>query len=173
MRKMMNHFTKLSKELDVKGSADVEMRMLFVLSIIAELMRAEPKFFFPFTRKFLLNVFSIDNELLEKCNYCSKILAILAVIYQNLSNQGRLMKKLNVEAELKRALLGNFSLITELFTLKLFNRSILNINARGIPFTSADLSKYRVLETISKFIEANKMEVFLIKIKSVLLEKKQ
>lgn len=97
LRKMMNHFTKLSKLLGEKDcEADVEPRMLFVLSIIAQFIKEEPKFYFPFTRKFLLNVFSIDNGLLENCSQKDSILAILAVIYNNLSNQGRLLKKLNV-----------------------------------------------------------------------------
>lgn len=44
--------------------ASTEIRMLYVLSIIAELIRENPKFYFPFTRKFLLTVFRIDYELL-------------------------------------------------------------------------------------------------------------
>ena len=39
--------------------------MLYVLSVIAELIRENPKFYFPFTRKFLTTVFRIDYELLE------------------------------------------------------------------------------------------------------------
>lgn len=35
--------------------------MLFILSLIAEMIKESPKFFFPFTRKFILTVFEIDN----------------------------------------------------------------------------------------------------------------
>jgi hypothetical protein len=54
--------------------------MLYVLSIIAE-------------RKFLLTVFRIDCELLQNSPRRNDILAILAVIYENLSRQGRLVNK--------------------------------------------------------------------------------
>ena len=73
MRKMMNHFTKLGRLLEVpiclcwqddNQDQTLEFRMLYVLSIIAELIRENPKFYFPFTRKFLLTVFRIDYELL-------------------------------------------------------------------------------------------------------------
>ena len=70
--------------------------MLFILSLIAEMIKESPKFYFPFTRKFLLNVFQIDNEQLEFASHRSQILAILAVIYHNLSLQGRLVNKLGV-----------------------------------------------------------------------------
>ncbi len=67
--------------------------MLHVLSIIAELIRENPKFYFPFTRKFLLTVFRIDCELLQNSPRRNDILAILAVIYENFSRQGRLVNK--------------------------------------------------------------------------------
>lgn len=55
--------------------------MIFVLSLIAELLRENPKFYYPFTRKFLHTVFMIDAELLQGSVYKNSILAILAVIY--------------------------------------------------------------------------------------------
>ena len=53
--------------------------MLFVLSVIAELLRQNPKFYYPFTRKFLLIVFSIDAELLQSSPIKDNILAILSI----------------------------------------------------------------------------------------------
>lgn len=85
--------------------------MLYVLSIIAELIRENPKFYFPFTRKFLMTMFRIDNELLIKSPKRKDILAILAVIYENLSRQGRLVNKYNITNDLKKALLNNYELI--------------------------------------------------------------
>jgi hypothetical protein len=55
--------------------------MLYALSIIAELIRENPKFYFPFTRKFLLTVFRIDYDLLQKSARRKDILAILSVVY--------------------------------------------------------------------------------------------
>jgi hypothetical protein len=85
--------------------------MLFILSLIAEMIKESPHFNFPLTRKFLLTVFEIDNESLEQASYKNQIMAILSVIYNNLSSQPRLIKKLNVEKELKNALMTNYYLI--------------------------------------------------------------
>jgi hypothetical protein len=85
--------------------------MLYVLSIIAELIRENPKFYFPFTRKFLMTVFRIDYELLEKSTKRHDILAILSVIYENFSRQGRLVNKYGMISSLKTSLLENYSLI--------------------------------------------------------------
>lgn len=67
--------------------------MLYVISLIAELLRNNTKYYYPFTRKFLITVFSIDAELLHKSTMRKQILAILAVIYENLSRQPKLVTK--------------------------------------------------------------------------------
>lgn len=56
-------------------------------------------------------MFRIDNELLIKSPKRKDILAILAVIYENLSRQGRLVNKYNITNDLKKALLNNYELI--------------------------------------------------------------
>lgn len=56
-------------------------------------------------------MFRIDNELLIKSPKRKDILAILAVIYENLSRQGRLVNKYNITNDLRRALLQNYELI--------------------------------------------------------------
>jgi len=58
-----------------------------------------------------MTMFRIDNELLIKSPKRKDILAILAVIYENLSRQGRLVNKYNITNDLKRALLQNYELI--------------------------------------------------------------
>jgi hypothetical protein len=131
--------------------------MLYVLSIIAELIRENPKFYFPFTRKFLVTVFRIDYELLEKSSRCKDILAILSVIYENFSRQGRLVNKYSMISTLKTSLLENYSLIEELFTMKMFNRAICNLATKGLIFTSQEFKKYRLLETLSQFIEKSQI----------------
>jgi hypothetical protein len=143
--------------------------MLDVLSIIAELIRDNPKFYFPFTRKFLLTVFRIDYELLEHNARKKDILAILAVIYENFSRQGRLVNKYTMVDTLKTSLLENYSLIEELFTLKVFNRAICNLAAKGVAFSTQEFTKYCILETLSKFIEKSQVELFMVKLKMAML----
>lgn len=131
--------------------------MLYVLSIIAELIRENPKFYFPFTRKFLLTVFRIDYELLNQSTRKRDILAILSVIYENFSRQGRLVNKYALMPQLKTSLLENYSLIEELFTLKIFNKAICNLVTKGVQFSSGEFTKYRILNTLSNFIERSQI----------------
>ena len=79
--------------------------MIFVLSVIGELLKENPKFYYPFTRKFLITVFSIDAELLQSSAYKNNILAILSVIYENFSRQPKLIKKYGMEERLKYSVL--------------------------------------------------------------------
>jgi hypothetical protein len=139
--------------------------MLYVLSIIAELIRENPKFYFPFTRKFLVTVFRIDYELLQKSSRRRDILAILSVIYENFSRQGRLVNKYSMIDTLKTSLLENYSLIEELFTLKVFNRAICNLATKGLAFTTQEFTKHRVLVTLAQFIEKSQIELFMVKLK--------
>ncbi len=143
--------------------------MLYVLSVIAELIRENPKFYFPFTRKFLLTVFRIDYDLLQKSNRRKDILAIVAVIYENFSRQGRLVNKYNMIATLKTSLLENYSLIEELFTLKVFNRAICNLATKGLVFSSQEFTKYRIMETLGQFIEKSQIELFMVKLKMAMM----
>lgn len=139
--------------------------MIYVLSIIAELIRENPKFYFPFTRKFLVTVFRIDYELLEKSSRRRDILAILSVIYENFSRQGRLVNKYNMIDSLKTSLMENYSLIEELFTLKMFNRAICNLATKGLVFTTQEFTKYKILTTLALFIEKSQVELFMVKLK--------
>lgn len=143
--------------------------MLYQLSIIAEIIRENPKFYFPFTRKFLQTVFRIDYELLEQSARKKDILAILSVIYENFSRQGRLVNKYSMTSTLKTALLENYSLIEELFTLKVFNRAICNLASKGVSFSTQEFTKYRLLETLSKFVEKSQIELFMVKLKMAMI----
>ena len=58
-----------------------------------------------------MTMFRIDKELLIDSPKRKDILAILAVIYENLSKQTRLVNKYNITNDLKRALLQNYELI--------------------------------------------------------------
>lgn len=70
---------------------------------------------------------------------------------------------------LKTSLLENYSLIEELFTLKVFNRAICNLATKGLVFSTQEFTKYRVLETLSQFIEKNQVELFMVKLKMAMM----
>jgi hypothetical protein len=46
---------------------------------------------------------------------------------------------------LKTSLLENYSLIEELFTMKIFNRAICNLAAKGAVFSTQEFTKYRIV----------------------------
>lgn len=55
------------------------------------------------------------------------------------------MNKYSMESALKTSLLENYSLIDELFTLKVFNRAICNLATKGTAFSSQEFGKYHIL----------------------------
>jgi hypothetical protein len=114
-------------------------------------------------------MFRIDYELLQKSTKKRDILAILSVVYENFSRQGRLVNKYDMVKSLKASLLENYSLIEELFSLKVFNKAICNLASHGVSFSSQEFSKYKILLTLSNFIEKNQIELFMIKMKMTML----
>jgi hypothetical protein len=116
-----------------------------------------------------MTMFRIDNELLINSPKRKDILAILAVIYENLSRQGRLVNKYSITNDLKRALLQNYELIEELFSLKVFNKAIANLVTKGVNFSVADFTKFKLLETLSNFISKSEVELFVVKMKMTML----
>ena len=102
---------------------------------MAMLIKEVPGFRFPFRIKFIKNLFLIDRELLEVSPYKNNILAILAVIYENLSNQMKLVRTFKMVGQLKSAVLSNYSLIEELFSIQFFNKTIYNMVRNGEKFT--------------------------------------
>ena len=150
-------------------SVRTELRMIYSLSVIAELIRENPKVYFPFTRKFLNNMFLIDSECLLASPHRRDILAILAVIYENLTRQVKLLQKYTMMETLKTAILSSYSLIDELFTLKVYNKSIMNLVDKGVIFTSNEFQKYQILDTVSTFISKSQVDLFLVHAKMAVL----
>ncbi len=58
--------------------------------------------------------------------------------------------------------------------MKVFNKAIANLVAKGVNFTVADFTKFKILDTLSNFISKNEVELFIVKMKmSMLLMKGQ
>lgn len=51
----------------------------------------------------------------------------------------------------------------------MFNRAICNLAAKGLAFTTQEFTKYRILETLSRFVEKSQIELFMVKLKMALL----
>jgi hypothetical protein len=50
-----------------------------------------------------------------------------------------------------------------------FNRAICNLASKGLAFTTQEFTKYRILETLSKFIEKNQIELFMVKLRMAMI----
>jgi hypothetical protein len=70
---------------------------------------------------------------------------------------------------LKTSLLENYSLIEELFTMKVFNRAICNLAGKGVIFSTQEFTKYKLLETLGQFIEKSQVELFTVKLKMAMV----
>ena len=78
-----------------------------------------------------------------------------------------------MEDTLKQSVLANYYLIEEIFTLKTFNKTIMNLVNKGIYFSSAEFQKHKVVETVSNFISKSQLDLFLIKMKLTMLALKK
>ena len=132
-----------------------------------------PSFKFPFRIKFLKNFFLIDRELLELSPYKNNILAILAVIYENLSSQPRLLKTFKFTDKLKSSILENYSLNEEIFSIRLFNKAIYNLLKHNQQFTQAEIRKYGLVDTVSKFISKAEKELVNNHLNMLLIQNKK
>jgi esterase/lipase superfamily enzyme len=59
--------------------------------------------------------------------------------------------------------------VAELFTLKLFNRAICNLAAKGLVFTTQEFTKHSVIQTLAQFVEKSQIELFMVKLKMAML----
>ena len=102
--KIMTHFVSLSKALKTVPSPQIQYRQLFTLSILAELIRQEPKYQMPFTRDFSRELFEIE---VEGVGYemRAKLMTLLGVLYNNFSRQSTLLRELKMATLLKEAVL--------------------------------------------------------------------
>lgn len=158
----MNCFVLLFNMFEKQPSQDLKYRMLFVLSILAEFSRQQPNYLIPFDRKFLQKVFEIEYEAFCTQEERTKLLAILGVICSNLTKQSKLIRELKIQSQLKQALLQNYGLIEELYTLKHFNQCIMLLQVKKLViFTLCELQRYRIKETILKTIPERQAEVVL------------
>ena len=62
---------------------------------------------------------------------------------------------------LKKAVLGSYVLIDELFTLKVYNKVILNLVQKGVSFSVKEFERHQVIEKASDFVPKNQVESFL------------
>lgn len=92
--KLLKLFYNLYKKID-SDKADHE-ELLFVISLLAEVLRKNSSIKLPFSKKTVLGLLAFDPETLEKVKGKNQIMTVLAILLENMSKQGRLMVRLGV-----------------------------------------------------------------------------
>ena len=157
----MTHFVSLSKSLKSLPSPQMQYRQLFTLSILAEIIRQEPKYQLPFTLEFSRELFEIDAEGVSY-EVRIKLMTLLGVLYNNFSRQSTRLRELKMANLLKEAVLENYPLITEKFTAKLFNQCIVQLQTKRLAkFSMAEIERYGVKTALIESVGNGKKEVIM------------
>jgi len=53
--------------------------------------------------------------------------------------------------------------------MKVFNRAICNLAAKGVIFSTQEFNKYKILETLGQFIEKSQVELFTVKLRMAMV----
>lgn len=93
--RMMKCFYRCFRQM-AEESEQQQHRLLFVMSLLAEIARRNQRVKLPFTRKIVQAMLSFDCQHLEHSHYRPQIITILAVLLENLSKQGKAAAKLAV-----------------------------------------------------------------------------
>ena len=90
----------------------------------------------------------------------NKILAIIGVLYNNLSRQSALLRELKMGPRLKEKLLEGYISIEEGYTFKLFNQSIVHLQTKKLAkFSHQELERYGVKRILAKTVAGGNIEV--------------
>lgn len=77
--RMMKCFYRFFKQM-AEENEEHQHRLVFIMSLLAEIVRRNEKVKLPFTRKIVQAMLSFDCQHLEQSNYGQKIIKILAVL---------------------------------------------------------------------------------------------
>ncbi len=156
--KIMSQFVVLSKFNRKHFGSEFLQRLLFLASVLAEIVRQQSNLQLPFTSEFLTQLFEIEVEDIP-LEYRSQMLTVLAVLYNNLIHQSGSITRLKVGNKLKAAILANYPLVEEALTLKLFNRAILNLQIRHLAlFTLPEIERYGIKKALMKTLGEEKAQ---------------
>lgn len=116
------YYYKLYKSLNEKENN--QTYMMFVLSLLAEIVRQHQEVKLPFTRKIVLALLTFDLESFDQSEEGQQLLAILAVLLGNLAKQGKLVMRLKVEHQLNEGILQLLSKTNHIFALQILLKAL-------------------------------------------------
>ena len=112
----------------------------------------------PFSVSFTKELLEIEVEEVGS-QVRGRLLAIVGVLYSNLSRQPLLLKELRAGKLLKEAILSNYCFIEEPFTGRLFNQTILRLQSQQLAmFTLAELERYGIRKALVRTLGQERSE---------------
>ena len=79
----------------INGEQEQEY-IVFVLSLLAEIIRQNQDVRLPFTKNIVLSLLTFDYDNLKSIECRHQIVMIMTIIYENMARQGRQMVRLGV-----------------------------------------------------------------------------
>ena len=124
-KRLMNLYYQLYKNIDSKP--ENQEYILFLLSLLAEIVKQHPNVRLPFAKKTALCLLSFDEQSLLAVKGNNQIVMILMTLMENMARQGRLMVRIGVEKQLKESLLLLISKVDEYSALRISLRALLEL----------------------------------------------
>ena len=112
---------------NLTGEQDQQEHIVFVLSLLAEIIRQHQDVRLPFTKKIVLSLLTFDHDNLKSLECRHQVVMIMAIIYENMARQGRQMVRLGVEKQVREGLLLLLSKIEDFPALRILLRGLLEL----------------------------------------------
>ena len=107
---------------------------------MAEIIRKNNHVRLPFSKKTVLAIIKIDYDNLNKVEHSTHIILILAILFENMAKQARIMVRLGVEEQVKEGLLLLLAKVDEFSTLRICLRALFDLHAKTqLTFTTQEL----------------------------------
>ena len=133
----------------INENAGEQEKMLFLLSLLAEITRQNNQVRLPFSKKTVLSLLNFDESAIFQIKGAHQIFMILMILFENMAKQGKLMVRLGVEEQLKRGLLLLIGKADEYFALQISLRTLLELEAKAkVNISTRELEQTGIIERI-------------------------
>lgn len=144
--------------------------MLGVLSLLGQLVHDNPQWSLPLTRRFVQNVLMLNPQLVAGSLRKQRILRLLSVILEAFSSKIGFLKDNNLLESYRKVLLLSYAMVEDAKTLMRYNRCLKNLITEA-QLTLAEARQYKLVETMSKFLEKGQLADLLRNFKIKIVKK--
>ena len=126
--RLMHSYYNTYKKINERDSQNEYL--LFLLSLLAEIVRQNSQVRLPFSKKTVLSLLNFDESVFMRTRGGHQIMMILLTLFENMAWQGKLMVRLGVEQQLKQGLLTLIGKVDEYSALQISLRALLEFEAK-------------------------------------------